>query len=121
MDGETALRYARTRHQSSDFDRAERQQQVALALVQRLLEPSAWLRWPAVAAAFAQTVATDLQPWELPSLVPTFLRVGPDGIKHYVIDEEMTTPFTTESGGQVLLPRWERIRPLVAEVTGAGD
>jgi LCP family protein required for cell wall assembly len=34
MDGKTALIYARTRHQDSDFGRAERQQQVVRAILQ---------------------------------------------------------------------------------------
>lgn len=118
MDGEAALRYVRTRHGSSDFDRAARQQQVATALVKRILEPSAWPRWPAVASAFVQSVETDLQPWDVLALLPTLLRVGPDGIKHFAISQEMTTPFTTSGGAQVLLPRWERIRPVVQELVG---
>lgn len=118
MDGETALRYVRTRHGSNDFDRAARQQQVVLALVRQLLQPSAWLRWPAVAQAFIQSVETNMQPWDILALLPTLVRVGPEGIQHAVINAEMTTPFTTPSGGQVLLPRWERIHPLVREVVG---
>lgn len=37
MNGELALKYARTRHQTSDFDRAQRQQQVILAIRQKML------------------------------------------------------------------------------------
>ena len=36
MDGETALKYARSRHGSSDFDRAARQQKVLTALKEKL-------------------------------------------------------------------------------------
>ncbi len=39
MNGELALKYARTRHQTSDFDRAQRQQQVILAVRQKILRP----------------------------------------------------------------------------------
>jgi len=39
MDGQLALKYARTRHQGTDYDRAERQQQVLLAIRQRLVKP----------------------------------------------------------------------------------
>src|SRR5690606_14084290 len=45
MDGETALIYARTRHQDDDYRRAERQQQVLSALARRAANP---LRWPAL-------------------------------------------------------------------------
>jgi polyisoprenyl-teichoic acid--peptidoglycan teichoic acid transferase len=39
MDGELALKYARTRHQTSDFDRAKRQQQVILELRNKATKP----------------------------------------------------------------------------------
>jgi LCP family protein required for cell wall assembly len=35
MDGETALKYARTRHDDSDFERAKRQQQVVDTILQK--------------------------------------------------------------------------------------
>ncbi len=38
MDGVLALKYARTRHQTSDFDRTHRQQQVILALRDKVLK-----------------------------------------------------------------------------------
>lgn len=118
MDGETALRYVRTRHGSNDFERMVRQQQVILALVKRLLEPAAWPRWPQVIAAFNQSVDTDVRPWDVLLLLPTLVRVGPGGITHHIISEDMTTPFITADGAQVLLPRWDRIRPLVQQVVG---
>src|SRR5579859_5547178 len=37
MDGQLALKYARTRHQGTDYDRADHQQQVLLAIRQRLV------------------------------------------------------------------------------------
>ena len=42
--------------------------------------------------------------------------VGPEGLQSYTINEDMTIPFTTDSGAQVLLPRWEVILPLVSEI-----
>lgn len=39
MNGELALKYARTRHQTSDFDRAKRQQQVILAMREKVTNP----------------------------------------------------------------------------------
>src|SRR5437763_15019205 len=48
MDGETALRYARTRHQDSDFGRIARQQQVIAAVRNAMLNPVNWPRIPAV-------------------------------------------------------------------------
>ena len=65
MDGETALRYARTRHQDSDFGRMARQQQVMVALRGRLTQPTTWWRLPAVLAAVQRATTTDLGPLDL--------------------------------------------------------
>jgi LCP family protein required for cell wall assembly len=118
MDGETALRYVRSRHGSSDFDRAARQQQVVIALVRSLSGPRGWVRLPAVLGAVIGHVDTDLGLGELIQLAITGLRVGPDRLEHHVIDREMTRPWTTPTGGAVLLPLWEAIDPLVGEVFG---
>jgi len=116
MDGETALRYARSRHSSSDFDRARRQQQIIIALTRRLREPEIWPELPAIYRVAMDNVDTDLAGRDLFLLAPTLYRVGPDGIEHHVIDREMTEPWTTPTGGAVLLPRWEAIHPLVQEL-----
>ncbi len=116
MDGETALRYARSRHGSSDFDRAKRQQQVLIALAQRMLEPGAWLKLPLVYRAVLDNTETDMTGQDLLLLAPTLYRTGPDGIEHRVIDREMIQPWTTPTGGAVLLPEWELISPLIQEL-----
>jgi LCP family protein required for cell wall assembly len=116
MDGETALRYTRTRHGASDLDRAMRQQQVLTALARRLLEPEGWLRLPAVIQVVMENVETNMTTQDLLLLAPTLLRVGPDGIEQHVIGREMTEPWTTPTGGAVLLPRWEAIHPLVQDL-----
>jgi len=116
MDGEMALRYARSRHGSSDFDRASRQQQILIALARRLLEPEVWPDLPAIYHVVMDNVDSDITAWELLLLAPTLYRVGPDGIEHHVVGREMTEPWTTPTGGAVLLPRWEAINPLVQEL-----
>jgi len=112
MDGETALRYARSRHGSSDFDRLQRQQQVLIALLERLREPGVWPRLPFLYRAVSAYIETDLTTGELITLAPTLYRAASNGIEHHSIDREMTTPWVTPSGGAVLLPRWEAIAPL---------
>ena len=116
MDGETALRYARSRHGSSDFDRTTRQQQILIALAQRMLEPGAWARLPLVYQAVMDNVETDMAGGNFLLLAPTLYRTGPDSIEHHVIDHEMTEPWTSPTGGAVLLPQWETISPLVQEL-----
>ena len=116
MDGETALRYARSRHGSSDFDRARRQQQILTALARRLLEPQVWPALPAVAQVAMEDLDTDLTARDMALLAPTLYRVRADGIESHVIGREMTEPWTTPTGGAVLLPRWEAIHPLVQDL-----
>jgi len=59
MDGERALAYARIRHGSSDFQRAERQQHVIRGVLARLLNPLAWPRLPLVRPPLAnRSIAT---------------------------------------------------------------
>lgn len=73
MDGETALRYARTRHQDSDFGRIARQQQVIAALRTAMLKPTNWWRAPAVLVALRRVTRTDLG---LPQLVTLAVAFG---------------------------------------------
>jgi len=119
MDGEQALQYVRSRHGASDFDRAARQQKVLMALARRLSVPANWPRLPAVLRAVARHVETGMGPVRMLQVAVTALRVGPDGIEHHVIDRDMTRPWTTPTGGAVLLPRWEVIEPLVEGLFGS--
>ena len=116
MNGERALQYARSRHGSSDFDRAERQQLVVQAMLRKLPQPSTWPRLPALLRAFKGTVETDLSLLQLARLGVAALRVGPDAMDRLVIDQDLVEPFVTPAGAAVLLPRWELVRPLVGQI-----
>jgi LCP family protein required for cell wall assembly len=67
MDGAQALIYARTRHGSDDYQRAERQQQVVTALTQQFVNP---MNWTAVANVLGQSVDTNLSLVDLMRLAP---------------------------------------------------
>ena len=118
MDGERALAYARIRHGSSDLQRAERQQLVIVAALQRLLQPSAWPRLPLVAGAVAQSIGTDLSPLDIARLVPTLVWVGPSQVQRQVIEGDMVESFTTTGGADVLLPVWDQINPVLMAMFG---
>ncbi len=113
MDGETALRYARSRHSSSDFNRAERQQEVVQAMFGRLAQPAMWPRLPELYRVFRGSVETNLSAVQLARLGLAVLRVGSEGLDRLVIDQDMVTPALTPAGAAVLLPRWDLIRPAV--------
>jgi LCP family protein required for cell wall assembly len=96
MDGETALRYARTRHQDNDFGRIARQQQVMAALRSAMLRPTNWWRIPAVIGAVRSATKTDLGPLDLATLAfatggssasPDRLAVGLDLVEEFRGDD----------------------------------
>lgn len=62
MDGETALRYTRSRHGSNDFSRAERQQRLLSSLKRRASETRLLLRLPSLGDELGDAVKTDLDP-----------------------------------------------------------
>ena len=118
MNGEQALAYARIRHGSSDFQRAERQQLVMASLMAQALKPTTWVRAPLIAAAVTEAVHTDLTVVDALRLAPTLLLVGPGNLDSRVIQDEMVQPTTTDGGASVLLPVWPAINPVLFEMFG---
>lgn len=83
MDGFTALAYARSRHQDSDYDRLWRQEWVLLA-VRRQMNPCNLIpRLPELLQIAGDTVSTNLPIDQLPSLLELAARVQSDQIARY--------------------------------------
>jgi len=116
MDGELALKYARTRHGSSDFDRAKRQQEVLLAVRDKALQLNLLPKLPELMVLLADTVETDLQPNEILNLAQIGWNIDRDSLRSVVIDQNMTVRHVTPTGADVLLPKRDKIRPLVDEM-----
>lgn len=113
MDGLTALRYARTRHQDSDYERIKRQQLVALAIRDRLFSGDTLTRLPAVLAALRGSVRTDLSPEEIAMLLCAGPQIPRDSIETFAIDGPYVIPWTSPGGGSVSLPNRDAIAPLI--------
>ena len=117
MDGELALKYARTRHQGADYARARRQQQVLVALKDKLLQQNLLTgllpKLPQLASTLGDAVQTDLPLDQAISLARMADQLDLDHIDQLVIDNTLTTPSVTEGGAWVLLPKRDEIRPLV--------
>jgi LCP family protein required for cell wall assembly len=64
LDGERALWYARSRHETNDFDRGLRQQRLMLSLKDRLRDPATVRRLPVLMDTLAGAVQTDITPRE---------------------------------------------------------
>lgn len=116
--GARALQYVRTRAADSDFGRIRRQQQVVGALAARLRDPMAAVQVSGVLLGRCAGAGTDLSPADLAALAA----VGGSGGEpaFHMLGESMVSPTVLPSGAQVLMPRWERIRPLMAEIFDAG-
>ena len=120
MDGELALKYARTRHSSSDFDRLRRQQQVIMAVRDKVLRfellPQLLPRLPELLKTVGDSVQTDLQLDEMLSLVQLASEIDEEHLKTAVIDSSMTVDTITPNGAQVLIPMRDEIRAVVDEI-----
>ena len=120
MDGELALKYARTRKADSDFHRAHRQQQVILAIIDKIfslnLLPSLLPKLPELVRGLSDAVETDMPLDQLIALARLGYSMDFSQIKTVVIDETMTVEHTTPTGASVLLPIRDKIRPVVDDL-----
>jgi LCP family protein required for cell wall assembly len=123
LNGYDALRFARTRHGSSDIQRAERQQQVIFAIRDRVLNrdmiPQLLMQAPAIWNTLSNNVSTGLSLEQLIQLGLYAKDIDINNIKTGVIDFSYLQGHTTESGASVLIPNRARLGELMAEVFGA--
>ena len=111
MDGTQALRYARSRNTSSDFDRGARQQRILLSMREQADPQTLIPRLPALVDALKLAVKTDVPLNELPNLLGLATEVDTKDIRSYVFappfyQEEVLTGYWT-------LPYPDRIRDAV--------
>jgi len=122
MRGETALRYARTRHASTDYDRSARQQDVIGALRARLAGGDLLLRLPAIMDQVGPAVRTSFDP---ANVLPV-ARLG-SAIERGAIRADVLYPCggdfahcelkeQNDPGGFYLFPDRAKIADLVAQV-----
>jgi polyisoprenyl-teichoic acid--peptidoglycan teichoic acid transferase len=118
MNGPLALKYARTRHTGTDFDRAKRQQQVILAIrdkvVKQNLLPQLVAQAPALLDTLQTSVKTDLSLEQMIQLAKLATQIDPKNIKQATIDENMVVGYNTPTDPpqNVLVPIRDKIREL---------
>jgi polyisoprenyl-teichoic acid--peptidoglycan teichoic acid transferase len=106
MDGERALQYARSRMSTSDFDRAERQQQILVALRERTLQPGVIPRWPLLVQTVMSGIKTDLGPGKLLVLALAAIQVDASRMEHLVLEPPMVSGQRRADGAAVQVPNW---------------
>lgn len=115
MDGITALRYARTRHQDNDFRRIERQQQVLIAMRDSALDVDVLTHVPDLLAAIEGNFLTSMTPEQLIGYGLAGQAIPRDKISTYQIEQTMMVPWVTPGGAHVWIPRREQIALLIEE------
>lgn len=116
MDGETALQYVRARHETSDFSRMRRQQQVLLAVRDKALRLDIILSLRELIPLLGKTFSTDLPTEDLLALANLGAQIQVEKIQMRVIDESLAIPYVAPDGAQVLLPSLDRIRAMIGEM-----
>lgn len=116
LDGATALKYARTRHGDSDFQRIRRQQQVLLAFREKLRTTDATTKIlpqiPQIMQVLGDAVQTDLSTVSIAQLALAAKDLPDERIARVAIDETAVQAWTTEEGASVLIPVRDRVREL---------
>ena len=113
MDGAIALIYARIRHDSSDFNRMRRQQQVLFAIRDKLLSPETIPQLPALAQVLFAAVRTDLTLDDIALLGCLGPQINRETIQTWVVDPSMVNPTKLSDGAQVLTPNMDAISPIL--------
>ncbi|MFA5754391.1 MAG: LCP family protein [Patescibacteria group bacterium] len=134
MNGETALKYARSRHalgaEGSDFARAKRQQLVLEAIKDKLLSSRTLLN-PVVitklANEFSKNISTDLSAWEMLRFWDLFKEVDRSQIINLVLSDAPDNFLVSgkgEDGAYILTPRsgnFSGIRTVIRNIFMSDD
>lgn len=118
MDGFTALCYVRMRHVTGDFDRMRRQQEVVLAIFNRVLSLDGLTRAPDLYNQFRSLVETDMDLEEILPLLPLAAKLAsdPSQIQRLEVDASMGSLWRVPySGASVILPDWDAIETMLHE------
>ena len=116
LDGETALRYVRTRRGDSDYERAGRQQQFLKAVWYQFKSPDILLKIPGLWSALKGSFRTDMKLGDVLALAPLVLDLEPQRIRSLAIGRSHVESWTTPGGARVLLPIPEKIEQVVARL-----
>jgi len=116
MDGETALWYARSRKTSSVFAREQRQQQVLEAIWRKSRSLNILPQIPQLWEQSRSMITTDMSLADVLKLGEVAFRLEGQNVRFRNIGYQQITPWTTPHGGNVFLPNWEEIEPVVTEV-----
>lgn len=112
MDGKRALTYVRSRHaegdEGSDFARSRRQQEVLVALLEKLKNPWTWLppsRAITLFGAFDRATTTDMRIGELATVGKVITKIGDGQTKRVAFVDLLSEPPLWMYGRYTLIPK----------------
>jgi LCP family protein required for cell wall assembly len=116
MTGAEALRYARSRHGSNDFDRGVRQQRVLLSLREQA-DPQALIpRLPDLVKALEKAVSTDIPANQLAPLLGLASQIDTKNIRSYVFTPPLyQKEYQNSPRGYIIVPNVSKIRAAVRD------
>ncbi|MCX6705662.1 MAG: LCP family protein, partial [Candidatus Woesebacteria bacterium] len=125
LDGETALKYIRSRHSSqygSDFARGERAQEVLLGISKKILEKSLLDPNNSTLKKFASSVATDINLADLPNALKILGNLSSYKIVRVnLTDKNVLVSGTSPTKAYILVPKagaenFEEVRAFLNKV-----
>lgn len=115
MDGELALWYSRSRKTTSVFSRERRQQQVLVAMWHRARDLNLLQDAPKLYEQTKGLYQTNLGLGNILQLAMVATQLDPVNVELNNIGRYHVEPYTTEQGGNVFLPNWERMQVPIRE------
>ncbi|MFC1626736.1 LCP family protein [Patescibacteria group bacterium] len=110
MDGEEALKYVRSRHavgdEGTDFARSRRQQEVILALKQKLMRPQTWLQnknTEKLMASFNTYTETNMTMGELLTVGKSIYDANGQKMKQISLEDQLTQGVSYQYKGKYVL------------------
>jgi len=126
LDGELALSYARDRYSTSgsDFDRSKRQQDVIMAVKNRILSlkelPALLVKAPAIYQDIQSGVHTNLTFDQALALAQIALQIDPGKIIRTAIGPEQLTQGVSPEGLDIYLPIPDKVREVTDSIFATG-
>ena len=119
MDGAEALIFARSRHGSSDFDRAARQQQVISAIRAQSDMAAITRNLPSLAVALKDSLKSDFPQQDLPLLLDLIAQIDAGSIRSLVFTPPNYQTVGSDSRGYIITPDVAKIRAAVLQAFSA--
>lgn len=118
LDGETALKYVRTRNIDSDYGRAARQQQVIQTVIDKVLQadmiPTLVARLPQLSSTMRDSISTDMSLAAGVQLAQYVRQNSFREVRRLVLDDRYGQEGYSDDGAWILIPDRSRIRPALA-------